>query len=500
MENLPIILAIAPFVVFIFLLLVKKTPLFKTSIITLLIYTALIVFYWKIVPSYLYISYAKGFFIALDIFIIIFGAVFFLEILRDLKIIKNISYYLSTFSRDYRVQVILIAWFFENFLEGTAGFGTAAAIAVPLLMALGLPVIKSLVIGLLGNSTSGAFGAAGTPIRVGLAGLNITSVPLTTALINTVGFIVPVFMLWIITRGRKNKKKEFLEMLPFAIWAGIAFVIPSVLTVFLGQEFPSILGAIIGFILIAITTKLGIFIPKKPLTLVDPEKKKNTISIFKTFLPYLLFIALLILGKIFIGKTGIILNIGYKEVFPLFNPGFLFIITGLIIIPIWKASRKTIKKSSKIALKSSILPFLVIISMSAIVQLMINSEFNTSGLPSAMILIAKGLESTLLPFFAPFIGAFGSFVTGSVTVSNIMFGNFFNTAAMSFGFNQTIILSLGVVGAAAGNMIALADILAAEAVTGVKNSERQILKGVFIPCLTYLILTGIVGIIVIKLF
>jgi lactate permease len=98
-----------------------------------------------------------------------------------------------------------------------------------------------------------------------------------------------------------------------------------------------------------------------------------------------------------------------------------------------------------------------------------------------------------LPFFSPFIGAFGGFITGSVTVSNILFGNLFYTAATPLGLNPQTILSLGVVGAAAGNMIALADILTAEAVVRVKNQELDILRGVFIPCMVYLIIVGLIG-------
>ena len=134
--------------------------------------------------------------------------------------------------------------------------------------------------------------------------------------------------------------------------------------------------------------------------------------------------------------------------------------------------------------------------MSAIVQIMILSGNNLSGLPAAITLIAKGFETSLLPLFAPFIGAFGAFVTGSVTISNIMFGHFFYTAAVDLSFNPQVIMSLGVVGAATGNMIALADILAAEAVTGVKNSETHIFKGVIVACLTCLIIVGVVGIII----
>ena len=205
-------------VVFLFLLFIKKTPLIWCSAVTLALYTILAVFYWQISPEFLYVSYGKGFFVALDIFIIIFGAIFFLEILKDLKIIKNISYYLGGLSKDYRVQIIVIAWLLEAFIEGTAGFGTPAAIAVPLLIGLGLPPLRALIVGLLGNSIPGVFGAAGTPIKIGFAGLNTVGVPFFASLLNLVGFIVPVFMLWMITRGRENKNKEFFGALPFAIW------------------------------------------------------------------------------------------------------------------------------------------------------------------------------------------------------------------------------------------------------------------------------------------
>ena len=493
MNNLPFILSVLPFLVFLFFLFIKKSSLLKASLITMALYTLLAILYWKIIPSFLYVSYAKGVLVSFDIFIIIFGAIFFLEILQDLKVIKNISYYLEGLSKDYRVQIIVIAWLFSSFLEGTAGFGTPAAIAVPLLIGIGLTPIKALIVGLLGNSTAGIFGAAGTPIRVGFAGLNITSVPLMAALLNCVGFIVPIFMLWSITAGRANRKKEFLEALPFAIWAGLAFVVPSVLFVSLGQEFPSILGALTGLVLVIITTKLGLFVPKEKLKLVEEKEIFHTMSAFKSFLPYGILITLLILGKVFLGNIGIVLPVGFKYIFNLFNPGFAFILAGIIVAIIWRSKRAFLKDSVVVGFKGAIGPFLVIISMLAMVQIMISSGQNYSGLPAAITLIAKGFETTLLPFFAPFIGAFGAFITGSVTVSNIMFGNFFSTAATHLGFSVATMLALGGVGAAAGNMIALSDILAAEAVARVKNSERQVLRGVIIPCLIYLLLLGIIG-------
>lgn len=463
----------------------------------LAMFTALSVFYWKIFPSLLFISFGKGFFVALDIFIIIFGAIFFLKILEDLNIIKNISYYLEHFSKDYRIQIILLAWLFGNFLEGTAGFGTSVVIVAPLLIGLGLSPLRALIVALLGNSTAVVFGAAGTPIRVGFAGLDFSAVPLISSLINCVGIIVPIFILWMITSGRKDRKIEFMECLPFAIWSGIAFVIPSIFAVFLGQEFPSILGAAIGIILIIISTKFGLFIPKQNKTLILEKEIPHNMSAFKSFLPYGLLILFLILGKFIIGEASVPISIGFNHSFKLFNPGFIFIITGLITAFLWKRRKEIFPVATINAFKGTIGPFLVIISMSTVVQIMINSGQNYSGLPAAITLIAKGFETNILPFFAPFIGAFGAFITGSATISNIMFGNFFNTAALALGFKTAIILSLGVVGAAAGNMVALSDILAGEAVVGLKNEERHVLKGVFIPCLIYLIIVGIIGMIIV---
>lgn len=499
-NNLPLILAIFPFFLFLLLLFTKKVTLLWSSVITLILYTILASFYWQIFPSFLYISYGKGFFVGLDIFIIIFGAVFFLEILKNLKIIKNISYYLGSLSNDYRVQIIVIAWFLECFIEGTAGFGTPAAIAVPLLIGLGLPPIRALVVGLIGNSASGVFGAAGTPIKMGFVGLDTTGVPFIASLFNMVGFIVPVFMLWIITKDRVNRKKEFFEALPFAIWSGLIFVIPSVLFVSLGQEFPSILGSITGLILIIISIKIGFLIPKESVSLVENKNEDiSTMSSFKAFLPYIILIILLIFGKFILGKVGIPILLGFTHTFSLFNPGFVFIISGLLVILIWREKFSIIWNSIKKALNGAINPFFVVFSMLAMIQLMINSGNNNSGILSAISLITHLFETSLLPIFVPFIGAFGSFMTGSVTVSNIMFGHLFSIASINLSLNTSIILALGVVGAAAGNMIALADILTAEAVTGVKDSEIAVLKGVIIPCLIYLSILGILGFLILRI-
>ncbi len=492
MNNLPILLSILPFLVFIYLIFIKKSTLLKSSAVTLALYVLLSVLYWKILPSSLYLSFGKGFFIAFDIFIIIFGAIFFLEILRSRNIIKNISYYLSHISRDYRVQIIVIAWFLEALLEGTAGFGTPAAVAVPLLIGVGLSPLSSLAISLLGNSSPGIFGAAGTPIKIGFSTLPISGVPYLAALFNMVGVLIPVFIMWIATRNRPNKTKEFLNIIPFAIWSGFLFLGPSLLAArFVGQEFPSIVGSIIGLILVLVTIKLKIFTPKESISLTQKEDEKPTMSAAHSFLPHIILVLFLIIGKFTLGKFNFPIGIGFVHNFNLFNPGFIFIFIG-IIVAVWKKLKISFHHI-KIPFLGAIIPFLTISFMLVMVQIMINAGVNYSGLLSPIRLLATSIESTAIPFLAPLAGAFGSFMTGSVTTSNVLFGTLFHTASTNMGFNSQIILALLVVGAGLGNMIAMADILTAEAVIGEKNAERKIIKAVIVPCLICLVIVGLFG-------
>jgi len=491
-------LAVGPFIIFLLLLLWKKMPLLYVSAIALIVVLILQIIYWQILPLFLLNSIVKGVLVAFDIFVIIFGAVFFLEVLKDIGIIENVCFRLSSLFKDYRIQIILLAWFFENFIEGSAGFGTPSAIVAPLLITLGLSPINAVIISLLGNSTSTVFGAAGTPIRVGFAGLENGSIPAYGALFNLAGFLVPVFMLWTLISQQKGKTAHFWEAFPFAVWSGIAFVVPSLLFVGLGQEFPSILGSIIGLGLVLVTTRLGILVPKIPRHLRKIENPKVQLPISKLLFPYGLLIFLLIAGKFILGSMALSFPWGYQYNLNLFNPGIAFLATGLPIAFLWGRKQLAVKQL-KLSLKRTIEPFLVIAAMSTIAQLLINSGNNVSGLPSSLGIIAKGFEVRALPLLAPFVGAFGSFITGSVTISNIIFGGLLDVASRTIGMDPAKILALGLVGGAAGNMIALADIITAEAVVGLKNQTRLVLKGVAIPCLIYLGIVGIIGILVIGL-
>jgi lactate permease len=493
-----LLLSLLPLLLFIIFIFVAKFRLILASLISLVAVLFLTFFVWEIKVVFLSASFLKGLFVATDILIIIFGALFFLEVMKNSGVISSLSVYFKKISPDYRIQVILLAWFLENFLEGTAGFGTPSTVVAPLLVAIGLSPLLAVSVALLGNSASVVFGAAGTPIQVGFAGLNTLRIPFYSGLVNIVGFLVPIFMLWLITSKRENSRKQFLDAIPFAILSGFAFVIPSFFLTYFGQEFPSIIGSVIGLLIVLLFIKLKIFIPKDIILIKKEKLEEKKLSFPRTIFPYVFLIAFLIIEKFIFNNFIFNINFGINHAFNFFNPGVALILAAIPSLLVLNTNKKTICAILKSSLTRAIEPFFVIAIISVMVQLMINSGQNLSGKLSMLGIIANNFNSTMLPVFAPIIGAFGSFLTGSATVSNIMFGGILSDSASVLGVDSAIILSLQLVGAAAGNMIALADILPAQAVVGLEGQERKVIKNVITPCLIYVILVAIVGLLLLR--
>jgi len=475
-------LVILPFIVFIFLLLFKKLSLLTCTIVTFALFLLLSIFVWQILPEYLFTSLSKGFFTALDILLIIVGALFFLSLLKHFHIIDHLVVYLESLSPDYRIQIILLAWLLECFLEGIAGFGTPSTIVAPILVSLGLSPIASVVLSLLGNSTSVAFGAAGTPIRTGFATLNQIGIAPMTAALNWVGLIIPVFMIWVIVRHRRRPLSDFVDTIPFALWSGFIFIFSSFLVVNFSQELTSIVGSILAFIIIFISIKLKFLLP--PTTIPFPHEQLHSIrstTLFKTVLPYIVLILFLIISKIYLSPIN------------LFNPGYAFLAASLLFTFMWRLKVPTLWSYFKRSLTSSLEPFLIILFMSALVQILTLSSFNTSGLTSMLDSLASLIKNVGVAIIAPFIGMFGSFITGSATISNIMFGSLLSKASLDHHLDPIIILSLQLAGASVGNMIALADMITAEIVVGLKNHESQLLRQLLPFCLFLVLILSLIG-------
>jgi lactate permease len=137
------------------------------------------------------------------------------------------------------------------------------------------------------------------------------------------------------------------------------------------------------------------------------------------------------------------------------------------------------------------------------VRIYINSGINDAGLasmPLAMAEYAAGGVGGVWPLFAPVVGALGAFIAGSNTVSNLMFSAFQHGVALRLDMASMSIVALQAVGAAAGNMIAIHNVVAASATVGLLGREGETLRKTILPTLYYLAATGVLGMVWVYLF
>jgi len=549
-QTLLSILAFVPLVLAGVLLIGFRWPA-KYAMPLVFVLTALIgLLAWDMTFNRVLASTLQGLILTAAILWIIFGAILLLNTLKHSGGIASIRRGFANVSPDKRVQVLIVAWLFGCFIEGASGFGTPAAVAAPLLVALGFPALTAVVLGMMVQSTPVSFGAVGTPILVGVAGgldqatlggqlatvgsnwevffqLIYSRVAIIHALC---GILMPLIMICIMTRffGRNRSWGEGLAMAPFAIFTGLAFVIPyAAAGVFLGPEFPSMIGALVGLAIVVPAAKAGFLLPKtswdfapasewpvewmgKIEMKIDDVAGRTPISVPMAWAPYLLLAIFLVMSRIFPELKAAFMSVsfGWRDILgetgvsgtlePLYLPGGILCMVVLVTFFLhrMKAAQlgAAIAESSKTLLGAGF----VLIFTIPMVRILINSGVNGSDLvsmPVAMAQLVANSVGGVYPFFSPAVGALGAFIAGSNTVSNLMLSQFqYNTAGL-LGISGALMVALQSVGAAAGNMIAIHNVVAASATVGLLGREGITLRKTMLPTLYYLVLAGTIGLI-----
>ena len=138
-----------------------------------------------------------------------------------------------------------------------------------------------------------------------------------------------------------------------------------------------------------------------------------------------------------------------------------------------------------------------------LVRIMINSGINYNDFVSMPVAMAKGVSNTMgnvYPFFAPTIGAIGAFLAGSNTVSNLMLSQFQFETAIILELSGALMVAAQSVGAAAGNMIAIHNVVAASATVGLLGREGMTLRITILPTIYYLLFSGLIVLCLIYIF
>lgn len=507
---------------------------------------------WQMSLSRVMAASIQGLFLTFDLLFIIFGAILLLHTLERSGGVAAIRRSFNGVSDDRRVQVVIVAWLFGSFIEGAAGFGTPAAVAAPLLVALGFPAAAAVMLGMMIQSTAVTFGAVGTPVLVGVqGGLGgeafsaalaaadmsmmdyLRAVTAKAVLLHaTAGVLMPTWMVVMLTRffGKNRSWTEGLSILPFALLGGLAFTVPYVLFgTFLGPEFPSLLGAPVGLAVVVLVARKGWLLPTDRWDfpprgewesdwvsgledeLADVPEGKG-VSAVSAWAPYGLLGLLLVLTRLPALPIGAWLrtpNLTWSDILgsgitatttPMYLPGFVLLVVVLITALLHRMDGAGLAKAFRSSTTVLIGAGVVLVFTVPMVRVYINSDVNGAALlsmPLAMAEWVAGNVGSVWPFFAPMTGALGAFIAGSNTVSNLMFSAFQFGVAERLAMSTVMIVALQAVGAAAGNMIAIHNVVAASATVGLLGKEGATLRKTILPTIYYLLVVGILGLIAI---
>ncbi|WP_440893417.1 L-lactate permease [Aeromonas dhakensis] len=546
-DTLLALVAFSPIVVAAVLLVGLNWPAKRAMPIAFILTVFIALWGWQMSPTRVLASSLQGLIITVTVLWIVFGAILMLNTLKHTGAISAIRGGFTNISPDRRIQAIIIAWCFGSFIEGASGFGTPAAIAAPLLVAIGFPALAAVLLGMMIQSTPVSFGAVGTPILVGInKGLDsqaigqtlsaggsswdiyLQQVTTNVALIHAaVGTLMPVLMVMMLTRffGRHRSWTEGLAILPFAIFAGLAFTVPYALTgMLLGPEFPSLIGGLVGLALVVTAARAGFLVPKTSwdfapeqewpaewlgsLKLDLKEAAGRPMSLLLAWLPYVALALLLVASRVspefkasllsvslaftdLLGEKGISASIE-----PLYLPGGLLVLCALLATLIQARALAPFGRAVSESSRTLIGAGFVLIFTVPMVRIFINSGVNGADLASMPVTTANfaaGLVGEFFPALSATIGALGAFIAGSNTVSNMMFSQFQFEVAQTLGVSTAAMLALQAVGAAAGNMIAIHNVVAASATVGLLGREGATLRKTALPTLYYLLATGLIG-------
>ncbi|WP_187119443.1 L-lactate permease [Bacillus testis] len=511
------IVALIPILFFFWALAIKRMKGHTAGLLTLLVAIIIAVFLWKMPASKAVMSATQGgVYGIIPIGWIIITSVFLYKLTVKTGQFDIIRSSVLSITEDRRLQALLVAFSFGAFLEGAAGFGAPVAISAALLVGLGFNPLYAAGLCLIANTAPVAFGAIGIPITAMEGPTGIPALEISKMVGRQLPFIsvfIPFYLVMIMVGWKRT-----LEVLPAIMVSGISFAAVQYLSSnFLGPELPDVLSALVSLFALAIFLKFW-----KPKTIyrfkheneaaATMEKQNESYTgaqIFKAWSPFLvltMMISLWGIPKIKLALAGhyeggnailkLINSVGHSITFtpevPFLNnlilnssgepisalykiellaaAGTAIMIAALITKFIVRISFKDWAKTFFETLNELKFPLLTIISVVAFAYVL-----NAAGMTTTLgMTLAK--TGSFFPFFSPFLGWLGVFITGSDTSANVLFATLQQVTANGIGMEPVLALAANSSGGVTGKMISPQSIAVACAAVGLAGRESELLR------------------------
>lgn len=463
-------------------------------------------------------SVLAGLLVALTPILIVWGAIFFFRSMEHCGAMETIRQWLNHLSRNRVAQVVLIGWSFQFLIEGASGFGTPAALAAPLLVGLGFPALRVAMACLVLNTVPVSFGAVGAPTwfgfgQLGLNAAELRAVAWKTALIHSAAAcVVPLLAFRLLLGWQEIRRNLVFVYLSLAASVGPMFALAL-----FNDEFPSVVGGLIGLVLTVWMVRHRVGLAREDETAAsDSSAPPTSRAVAKALFPIWATVLVLLVTRIpqlglrglltsatpawdfSLGLLGIAsispsLVLGLRGIFGtettwthqvLYVPSLIpFILVSALSWWLLSAPAGTARKVWRESVERMRNPVLALLGALVFVRLLM-----VGGENSPVMILGHSLANVAgggWHYLAAYLGAVGSFFAGSNTISNLTFGPIQDSIATRLGLERTTILALQSVGGAMGNMVAIHNIVAVCSVLGLGNQEGAILKKTAGPLLVY---------------
>ena len=517
--GLSALAAVIPIVFFFLALAVFRLKGHVAGSITLALSILVAIFAFQMPADMAFAAAGYGFLYGLwPIAWIIVAAVFLYKLTVKSGQFEVIRSSVLSITDDQRLQVLLIGFSFGAFLEGAAGFGAPVAITAALLVGLGFNPLYAAGLCLIANTAPVAFGALGIPIIVAgqVTGIDAFKIgAMAGRQLPLLSIIVPFWLVAMMDGWRGIK-----ETWPAALIAGASFAVTQYFTSnFIGPELPDITSALVS--LVCLTLFLKVWQPKRAedsavvgisggtAVLGGFGGPRNTTpspynlgQIIKAWSPFLILTALVTVWTLkpfkalfaadgalhawvfyfaiphldqLVMKTAPIVAkaTAIPAVFkldPVSATGTAIFFSALISMLILRIDIKTglsTLRDTLVELRWPILSIGMVLAFAFVT--------NYSGMSSTLALVLAG-TGVLFPFFSPFLGWLGVFLTGSDTSSNALFSSLQATTAHQIGVNDTLLVAANTSGGVTGKMISPQSIAVACAATGLVGKESDLFR------------------------
>ncbi|WP_277052979.1 lactate permease LctP family transporter [Zestomonas thermotolerans] len=516
--GLSALAALVPIVFFFLALAVFRMKGHVAGTVTLALSLLVAIFVYGMPADMAFASAAYGFAYGLwPIAWIIVAAVFLYKLTVKSGQFEIIRSSVLSITGDQRLQVLLIGFSFGAFLEGAAGFGAPVAITAALLVGLGFNPLYAAGLCLIANTAPVAFGALGIPIIVAGQVTGIDAFDIGAMAGRQLPILSVIVPFWLV--AMMDGWRGIRETWPALLVAGGSFAVSQYFTSnFIGPELPDITSALLS--MVCLTLFLKVWQPKaareQEIAGVNADgsavlggfggaRSESPYSfgqILKAWSPFLILTAMVTLWtlkpfKALFAAGGplehLVLMIAIPHldqlvlkvapivaeptamaaVFkldPISSTGTSIFFSGLIsmaILGIGVKTGLTILKETLVELRWPILSIGMVLAFAFVT--------NYSGMSTTLALVLAGTGAAF-PFFSPFLGWLGVFLTGSDTSSNALFGSLQATTAHQIGVSDTLLVAANTSGGVTGKMISPQSIAVACAATGMVGRESDLFR------------------------